>query len=645
MDRFDEHLVDQLDQQQLRVVVSRGAVGAFAPSALFDPRKEDGHLSSLSLADVTAEEHSNTEQWHDIARSWASSSAPASSVVLATGHAAIICGPVTGPEDPCPECVRLRWIALRPTIEREARMDNHALVVASRGDNPWAKNLVNVLASRGVAQNGTMTIVSLYDFGVRTIPVLKSSHCPSAVHIVSDRDNRAMAAEILDDLAAGRAYPIQTLNLPEAALIGEHVGALSPSLKESWDSPVNVAAHGVIRERSIFQSQTLEFGMNGHGATRAESRTLALLEGLERHSGLSKRNSAVTVRARYTDLGDEALDPSLFGIYPDEHFRSDRNDLGHVQWDPQLEIDWVRGVSLRTGSPMWVPQQMVYYLARSGGAQFVQDNSNGCAIGSTLAECMVNGALEVIERDSFLVHWLARAAMPAIDIECHELTDRTRVLIARLDHAGFQTLLFDARTDLLIPSVIAIVVRKEDGPGSFAIGASASLDPAAAVESALREASANAPVLGDLFEQEQQRALDLYADPNTVKQLDEHALMYTVPGALERLDFWLAAKTSPESLSERFGDWTSSELYRDLPVRGAARTMLDTLSTTNLYPVVVEQTSDEAESLGFRVAKTFIPGLLPLDFGATEMRALSLPRSHMKISGPDAPNPYPIPFS
>ena len=60
---------------------------------------------------------------------------------------------------------------------------------------------------------------------------------------------------------------------------------------------------------------------------------------------------------------------------------------------------------------------------------------------------------------------------------------------------------------------------------------------------------------------------------------------------------------------------------------------------------MVDQTSEELERLNLRACRSFVPGLLPLDFGRSNERALSLTRSHLLLDESAPVNPLPHPFS
>lgn len=593
---------------------------------------------------MTTVEVVETGAWLPVTDSITEDLDPRRSWVLDAGSTILVCPPLYNSQDPCPRCIQQRWIRARSTAEREALLADSTVFNARRGMNPWLKSLVSTVSAW--LQPGQAAVIAAQDLRVSSAPVMRWSECRASVHQQPGQDPTVIADLDLLSAQTERRRDLAKIHLPSEQLVGEHFGVLTSTVAESWFNPVSLIAHGVMREPSIFEDHTLEFGMNGHGRSRAASRTLSLLEGLERHSGLVKRNKHDLIVSSLDQLSERALDPADVGLYPKEHFTGARNHLGHVPWSSDLEIDWVRGASVLTGETVWVPRQMVYYLARGDAPTFVQDNSNGCALGSTLQECLTFGTYEVIERDAFLVNWLARSAMPKISTDSFEYFDsRTQTFLARLKNSGYTTYLFDSRADLPVPSVFALVVRDTPGPGRIAVGAASSLDPADAVRSALKEAASNAPAMPSVYASDPERAELLHAEPSRVFQLRDHGLLYSVPNVLDDLSFWLDDRPG-QHLNEVFADWFSSEHAAAVRHQGEAATLVEILAEAGLEPIVVEQTSYEALRCGMRAAKTFIPGLLPLDFGAYEMRAWHLTeRAHLKLQPGERINTYPHPFT
>jgi ribosomal protein S12 methylthiotransferase accessory factor len=104
----------------------------------------------------------------------------------------------------------------------------------------------------------------------------------------------------------------------------------------------------------------------------------------------------------------------------------------------------------------WVPTQFCYF--NYGGEpdhEFYLAESNGCASGSTLEEAILQGFLELVERDSCALWWYNRVRRPAIDLASFD-DPFFRRSEAYLRTQGRTLYALDLTSDLGIPVVIAM---------------------------------------------------------------------------------------------------------------------------------------------------------------------------------------------
>ena len=93
----------------------------------------------------------------------------------------------------------------------------------------------------------------------------------------------------------------------------------------------------------------------------------------------------------------------------------DQDDLQTpMPFDRTEAIEWSPVWSLRDKRFRYLPTTLLYFFYRGPGA-FLAD-SNGCAAGNTLEEAIVQGFLELVERDAYAIWWYNRARRPAVDL-------------------------------------------------------------------------------------------------------------------------------------------------------------------------------------------------------------------------------------
>ncbi len=253
-------------------------------------------------------------------------------------------------------------------------------------------------------------------------------------------------------------------------------------------------------EPSIFEWY-VAYGKHHHGraggmSLKSERDALipALAEALERYLwSFTKDYFESPTNATYREISEKgtAIDPVRFAGYSREQ-RSARPELTITTDSSFL---WIKAQNLILKKDIWVPAQIV---SGSYGGSVRRTKSepiiwttitNGLATGPTRAFAQLNGTLELIERDAFMIMWLNKITLPRIDLE-----DLARVhdSIARLlSICNRYRLIVDAvrlATDAPAYAIYAIVRDISGNNPHITVGLKAHRDLAHAVEGAALEA-------------------------------------------------------------------------------------------------------------------------------------------------------------
>ena len=155
--------------------------------------------------------------------------------------------------------------------------------------------------------------------------------------------------------------------------------------------------------------------------------------------------------------------------------------------DPGAEIDWTPVWSLTRQEPRYLPTAFCYFNApQPDGEPFCIGDSNGNAAGNTLEEAVLQGFLELVERDAVALWWYNRVKRPEVDLDsfADPYLDRVR---AYLRDRGRDLWVIDLTSDLKIP-VFAALSRETDGREERIVpGFGAHLDPHVALMRAVTE--------------------------------------------------------------------------------------------------------------------------------------------------------------
>src|SRR5262245_36454123 len=149
----------------------------------------------------------------------------------------------------------------------------------------------------------------------------------------------------------------------------------------------------------------LSSGSFGKGSTAEQGEASALMEAIERYSCVFQGDE-IRVTRRFADFSPgDAIPPNDVMLFSDAQYRwaeaptTDPREAQSVPppFDPSAEIEWSPVWSLRDKRFKYLTTSLLYFFYR--GPDQINADSNGCAAGNTLAEAIVQGFLELVERD------------------------------------------------------------------------------------------------------------------------------------------------------------------------------------------------------------------------------------------------------
>jgi len=153
-------------------------------------------------------------------------------------------------------------------------------------------------------------------------------------------------------------------------------------------------------------------------------------------------------------------------------------------FDPSANIEWSPVWSLRDNRFKYIPTSLLYFFY-SGPATF-QADSNGCAAGNTREEAIVQGFLELVERDAYAIWWYNQTRQPEVDLSQFD-DSYVRDLKTQLADAGRKLWVLDITSDLGIPTYVAIVHWMQNGQENIEFGSGAHFDRRIAMLRSLTE--------------------------------------------------------------------------------------------------------------------------------------------------------------
>jgi ribosomal protein S12 methylthiotransferase accessory factor len=272
--------------------------------------------------------------------------------------------------------------------------------------------------------------------------------------------------------------------------------------------------------------------------------------------------------------------------------------------DPSRAIRWVEGVELPHGTPTHLPAVMVYTSPPRGDAErFWLPISNGAAAGFTWESAVLSGILEVVERDIVSTLWLQRLSLPRLPGSL--LSPLTKRLVSWCERKYVRVHLFDATTEIGIPTVYCVLEAPHDPVAERVVAACTKPDFDSAARAALTEALYLRPLV--------HRAAE---NPEEADLLVKGAAWIGGPEGRGALDFLLLDEDGRDEDGQGAQPRNTRAVQPPPGIDETARLrwLVDRCRDAGHPVYVVDLTTPDLRSVGLRVAKAIIPSLQPLNF-------------------------------
>lgn len=234
----------------------------------------------------------------------------------------------------------------------------------------------------------------------------------------------------------------------------------------------------------------------GKGLSAEQARASALCEALERYCGVYQGNEP-RLTARQADLGDDAVDPALFMGFSEAQLR-ERQRWNAPSWstvwvpepfDRERAVEWSPLWSLTENRFRYLPTACCYFGAPlPEDHRFCRADSNGGSAGNCLEEAILQGFLELVERDAVGIWWFNRLPCPGVDVASFGRLEFT-TLFDLYRSLGREVTVLDLTSDFGIPTFAALSHAAGPEKLDLLLGFGAHFDARIALGRALTEMS------------------------------------------------------------------------------------------------------------------------------------------------------------
>jgi ribosomal protein S12 methylthiotransferase accessory factor len=336
----------------------------------------------------------------------------------------------------------------------------------------------------------------------------------------------------------------------------------------------------------------------GKGRTDSQAKASGFCEAIERYSGVFQGNE-IREKASYQELGDKAIHPNKCMSFSEKQYQHreewNANNQGWFQkvpepFDETRIIDWTPVWSLTAQDFKYLPTGYCYYGYSQSEPLDCWADSNGCAAGNTIEEAILQGFMELVERDCVALWWYNQLVKPSVNLESFN-EPYFEQLKQYYEGLNRELWVLDITSDLNIPCFAAISPRKEREVEDILLGYGAHFDPKIAISRALTEVN---QIL-----------------PNVLSFKDDGTTIYNPSADPLAVKWWQTARLSNQSylvtdskiIPKKSNDYlqlASDDLLEDVKLCQRI------VESKGMEMLVLDQTHPD---IGLRVAKVIIPGM------------------------------------
>lgn len=345
-----------------------------------------------------------------------------------------------------------------------------------------------------------------------------------------------------------------------------------------------------------FLRQTVRGRSGGKGKTDVQARASALCEAIERYSGVFQGDE-IRYKDTYKNLGNAAIHPNDCMNFSEHQYKtrlewnakSERIHKVPEPFDEEKEIEWTPVWSLTHQEFKYLPTAYCYYGYPREQNPYCWSDSNGAAAGNTKEEAILQGFMELVERDSIALWWYNRLKRPAVDLDSFD-EPYFQAIQDYYQKINREIWVLDLTTDLNIPTFVGISRRIDKEIEDIVFGFGAHFDPKIAMLRAITETNQVLPAV-----------LTVGPDGDTQYRFDDQVAV----------DWWKTATVENQPYLVPDAS-VKPKVYADYPQLWSDDLLEDVMNcvkmaeTHGMEVLVLDQTRPD---IALNVVKVIVPGM------------------------------------
>lgn len=336
----------------------------------------------------------------------------------------------------------------------------------------------------------------------------------------------------------------------------------------------------------------------GKGRTETQAKASAFCEAIERYSGVFQGDE-LRIQSSYQQLGEQAIHPNHCLNFSEQQYATCLEWNAQCQsvfqrvpapFDETRDIEWTPVWSLTHQTFKYLPTAYCYFGYPQPSPADCWADTNGCAAGNTLEEAILQGFMELVERDSVALWWYNRISRPGVDLASFA-DPYFQDLIEYYRSIHRQLWVLDITSDLQIPTFAAISRRCDREIEDIILGFGSHFDPKLAIQRALTEVNQLLPPV-----------LNANADGSTqyATSADPPVIHWWKTATVANQPYLTPSAQLPVKCACDYPYTPTSDLLEDL------KRCQHIVEQKGMEMLVLDQTRPD---IGLRVVKVIIPGM------------------------------------
>lgn len=269
--------------------------------------------------------------------------------------------------------------------------------------------------------------------------------------------------------------------------------------------------------------------------------------------------------------------------------------------DDYSKINWIKGRSLTYNRDVLVPAQLVFvpYCYKKNEPVIRFPISTGAASYSSLKGAILNGILEVVERDAFMISYLNKLPRNIISVEKNEDSDLRKIIFS-IQRYNLDLYILDISTDVPVYTILSIIIDKTGIGPAVSLGLKSSLRLKDAIVGSIEEC-----IHGRLWVREMMMNTDrseierIRKDKYRISRIRERGILWSGVDMIKKINFFFCGN------SIRLKEMRSSKA-RNL------KWLLSWFRKRNIELIYVDITPPSLKNQSIYIVKVLIPSFQPL---------------------------------